>query len=167
MYKRQASTFPVAATGTIAGVQGMPKLRSPLPVSRKSVMSISHNPDDLAADAVTGCQVPCLHLVLGRQSIVGDSLQHIVVKGHACCILLCGKMLDPAHFLKRIAHRRYLKTIKTSREARFGPSCLRAVPRKERVPRFPRRSTCVQLSLPLKGYSAAKSCPDYSERPGK
>ena len=65
-----ASTFPVAATGTIARVQGMPRVRS-LPVSSKSVMFL-HGLDDLAAEAVARCQFPCLHLVLGKQSINED-----------------------------------------------------------------------------------------------
>ena len=57
-----ASTFPVAATCTIAGVEGMPRVRSLLPVSAKSVISLSHSLDDLlAAGAFARCRVPCLH----------------------------------------------------------------------------------------------------------
>ena len=55
-----ASAFPVATNCTIAGVQAMPRVRSLLPVSRKSVMLLSHSLDDLgAAGAVARRQVPC------------------------------------------------------------------------------------------------------------
>ena len=37
------STFPVATTGTVAGVQGMPRVQPLLPVSRRSVMSLSQS----------------------------------------------------------------------------------------------------------------------------
>ena len=57
-----ASTFTVAATCTISGVQGMPRVRSLLPVSRKSVVSLSHSLDDLlAAGAVARFQIMYLH----------------------------------------------------------------------------------------------------------
>ena len=61
-----ASPFPAAATCTISGVQGIPRVRSLLAVSRKSMMSLSHSLDDLvaagdvSAGAVARCQVPCL-----------------------------------------------------------------------------------------------------------
>ena len=126
-----ASTFPATAAGTTVGVQGMPRVQSLLPASRKSVMALSHSLDYLlGADAVARCQVPCLHLVLGRHSTNEDGVQHVVVKGQACCTHLCGKILDPTHLLNRVAPRRYLQNMKASREVRFGPSYLRPVPRK-------------------------------------
>ena len=91
--------------------------------------------------------------LLGRQSMNEDGVQnvvvvdHVVFKDQACCSHLRGKILDPTHLLKRVAPRRYLKPIKAPREVRFGPSRLRVVPRKESVPRFPRRNTPVQYAF--------------------
>ena len=119
-----------------------------LPVSRKSVVPFSYSFDDVStADTVTRCKIPCLHLVFGRQSVDEDGAQHMGVKCQACCTHLRGKVLDPTYLLEWVAPRRYLKTIKAPREIGFGPRRLRAVSRKEIVPRFPRRGTPVQDTL--------------------
>ena len=71
----------------------------------------------------------------------------MVVKRQPCCTHLCGKIHNPTHLLEWVAPRRYLKAMKAPREIGFGTRRLRAVPRKECVPRFPRRGTPVQDTL--------------------
>ena len=68
----------------------------------------------------------------------------MVVEGQSCCTRFCGKILDPTHLLVGVAPWRYLRTIKAPGEVGFGLRRLRAVPRKESIPRFPRRGTPVQ-----------------------
>ena len=79
--------FPAATTAAAAGVHSMTSMASVgplLPVSRKSVVPLSNGLHDvIAADTVTRCQVPCLHLVFGRQSVDEDSVQHMGVKCQA------------------------------------------------------------------------------------
>ena len=150
-FSATASTFPAATATTAFGVHStacMINVGPLLPVSRKKVMPLSNNLGDLiAADAVTRCQVPCLHLVCGRQSVNEEGLEHVVVKCQACCTHRRGKILDRSHPPERLALRLYLGTVKASREVGFGPCRLRATPGKESVPRFPRRSTPVLYTL--------------------
>ena len=63
----------------------------------------------------------------GRASMMMVYSMYVVVKGKTCCTHICGNILDPTHLLKRVAPWRYLETIKSSKEVRFGPSCLRTV----------------------------------------
>ena len=103
-----ASTFPVAtAAATAAGEHSMTSMASvgPLPpVSRKLVVPLSYSLDDvIAADTVTRCKVPCLHLVFGRQCVDENGVQHVVVKGQSCCTHFWSKILDPAHPLEEVA----------------------------------------------------------------
>ena len=111
------STFPAATVAVYAGVHDMAcvAIVEPLlPVSRKSVMARSNSLNDvIAADTVTRCQVPCLHIVLGRQSVDEDGVQHVVVKCQSCGAHSRCNIFDPTH-LERVAPRRYLKTIEAS-----------------------------------------------------
>ena len=97
-----AAAFPPATTAAAAtsvhSLASMASVGPSLPVSRKSVVPLSNSLDDvIAADTVTRCQVPCLHLVLGRQGVDEDGVQHVVVECQTCCTHLSGKILDPTH----------------------------------------------------------------------
>ena len=106
-----ASTFPAATTAaTATGEHSMVSVGPLLPFSRESVVPLSNSLNDfIAADTITRCQAPCLHLVFGRQNVDEDDVQHVVVEGQSCCTHFCCKILDPAHLLEEVATWLYIK----------------------------------------------------------
>ena len=89
--RTSGSVFPAAAAGPIAGVYGMSlaqpfhlaRIRALVPVDRNSVVPLSHSLDDIiTADDIAGRQVPCVHLVLGRQSTDEDDAQGVILECH-------------------------------------------------------------------------------------
>ena len=71
----------------------------------------------------------------------------MAIKCRAFCTHLRGKILYLIRLRKRVAAQCSLEAGHASGEIRLGPCCLRAVPRKERVPRLARRSTPMQYAL--------------------
>ena len=121
---------------------------TPSSCSKNSVVPLSNSRNDvIVVDTVTRYQVPCLHLAFGRQGVDEDGVQHVVVEGRSCCTHLCGNILSPTHLLEWVAPRRSRKNDKAPRDIGFNPCRLRALPRKECSPRFPRRGTPVQDTL--------------------
>lgn len=75
-------------------------------------------------------------LVLGRQSNNGD----VYSMRQACCMQLHGTIFHSTNLPKWVDSQRYLSIVKASGEARVFEGC----PRKDSVPRVPRRSIPMQ-----------------------